>query len=123
MVEYLAQLRQGDGHDDDGVEEYRAYAKLRSPRQTAFMLELRFASGESQALAYSYLSRTRFDSTAGMMLHFAGVTVVVTGRKLRPLYESVLLHRVTWIQAMDSHQLEEIRDPEETLVTGIGIAG
>lgn len=111
----------GPEPEDEGEDKYLAYAKLRGMRQTAFMLEFRLATGDSESLDYGWLCRARFDLSKGLVLHFRGVTVTVKGRKLLPLYLAIRDHRATWVQELANPPAEAVRDPDETLVTSIEI--
>ncbi len=69
------------------------------------MLELRHKDGSVSAFSYAWLERAEFDPSEGISLHFAGKTVLITGRYLnaeaRPnvrLFAGIVRHRVPWIQ-------------------------
>ncbi len=102
------------------AEEYQCYSKLRGPRQVAFMLELRQAGGDSSGFDYGLLGRSTFDRSAGVTLYFAGGTVTIRGKQLRPLFEGILSHRVVWV-AVAPDPAAVARDPEATVVTAIEI--
>jgi hypothetical protein len=108
------------GEAAEGADELPCFARLRGARQVAFMLELRGADGNSEALDYGLLARARFDPSAGLVLHFHGVTATVRGRKLRPLYEAILAHRVTWVEVAANPDTVA-RDPDATVVTAIEV--
>ena len=101
-------------------EEYVCYAKLRGPQQLAFMLELRLSSGDSDSWDYSLLSRATHNRSAGITLFFSGGKVVIAGKNLRPLFEGIQDHRVTWV-AVAANPKEASRDPEATVVTVIEV--
>ena len=105
----------------DAVDEYVSYAKLRGPRQAAFMVEFRTAAGDSEAFDYGLLARCVFDRSAGLTLLFAAGKVVIRGKNLRPLFDAILAHRVLWVAVVDPPIGSAIRDPDATVVTGIEI--
>jgi hypothetical protein len=106
--------------DREEAEDFLCYAKLRGMRAVAFMLELRTIAGDSDGFDYGLLSRCTFDRSVGLTLYFAGGTVTISGKNLRPLFEGILTHRVLWVAvAMDMATAS--RDPEATVVTAIEI--
>ena len=104
----------------DEIESHSCYAKLRGQRSVAFMLELRKAAGDCEGFDYGLLSRCTFDRSAGVTLFFAGGTVTIRGKNLRPLFEGVLMHRVMWV-AVAAEPEKVAHDPEATVVTGIEV--
>lgn len=104
----------------EAADEMPCYARLRGARQVAFMLEFRAADGNSDALDYGLLDRVRLDPSAGLILQFHGVTATIRGRRLRPLFEGILSHRVTWIEVPADPEAVS-RDPDATVVTAIDI--
>ena len=106
----------------EGVEEDRCYAKLRGPRQAALMLEVRFADGNGEAFDYGLLGRVRFDPSDGLVLGFAAGTVTIRGKNLRPVFDGIVSHRVTWVGEAP-HPETAARDPEASVVTKIEVEG
>jgi hypothetical protein len=105
---------------DEGTEEHLCYAKLRGLHAVSFMLELRMAAGDSDGFDYGLLSRCTFDRSAGLTLFFASGTVTIRGKNLRPLFEGILTHRVSWV-AVAADPATVSRDPEATVVTAIEV--
>ena len=94
---------ENDESDDLGV-----FGWLRGVRDRAVMLELRHKDGAISALGYAWLERAEFNPSDGIVLHFAGKTVKITGRNLnaevRPnkrLFTGITRHRVPWVQEAD----------------------
>ncbi|QJW95418.1 hypothetical protein [Frigoriglobus tundricola] len=102
------------------AEEHLCYSKLRGTRAVAFMLELRLAAGDSSGFDYGLLGRCTFDRSAGVTLYFAGGTVTIRGKNLRPVFEGILTHRVAWV-AVAVEPATVARDPEATVVTAIEV--
>jgi hypothetical protein len=71
------------------------------------MLDLRGHNGTSFALPYSSLVAIGFDPSAGITLEFTSHKVFVRGRNLRPVYDRLLAHRVTFIQEEDFDVMPE----------------
>jgi hypothetical protein len=71
------------------------------------MLDPRGHNGTSFALPYSSLVAVGFDPSAGITLEFASHKVSVRGRNLRPVYDCLLAHRVTFIQEEDFDVMPE----------------
>lgn len=88
-----------DAFDEDAIPKSRGRA--------AIMLDLRKANGQCYGMSYAYLTRIEFDPGDRMKLHFAGEVVQIQGRRLRPLYQRLLEHRV--------HAIQEGTDAEEGL--------
>jgi hypothetical protein len=106
--------------DDDAAEDYLCYSRLRGIRSVAFMLEMRMVNGDSEGFDYGLLNRCRFDRSEGLTLYFAGGTVTIRGKNLRPLFEGILTHRVTWVAIAAAPDVVS-RDPEATVVTAIEV--
>ena len=102
------------------AEEHLCYSKLRGPQSVAFMLELRAAAGDSNGFDYGLLSRCTFNRSDGVTLYFAGATVTIHGKNLRPLFEGILTHRVLWV-AVAAEPEKVARDPDATVVTAIEV--
>jgi hypothetical protein len=105
---------------DEGTEEHLCYAKLRGLHAVAFMLELRTGAGDSDGFDYGLLGRCKFDRSEGVTLFFAGGTVTIRGKNLRPLFDGILTHRVYWVAVAAEPEMVA-RDPEATVVTAIEI--
>jgi hypothetical protein len=65
------------------------------------MLDFRGHNGTSFALAYAQLHAVAHDPVQGVRLEFPHHTIRVRGRNLRPLYDRLLRHEVTFIQEED----------------------
>jgi hypothetical protein len=86
-------------------DDLGAFGFLRGVRDRAIMLELRHKDGSIDAFGYAWLSKSTFDPSEGITLHFGASTVKITGRNLngevRPnvrMFAALLRHRVPWIQ-------------------------
>jgi hypothetical protein len=108
-------------HPEEPADEYPCYAKLRGPRQVAFMLELRFETGDSDAFDYGLLGRVRHNLSSGLKLEFANAIVSISGKNLRELKEALLMHRVPWIGLTNDPGQVAATDPGATIVTAISI--
>ncbi len=94
--------------DGDGAEDYGAFGWLRGVRDRAVMLELRKKDGSVCAFGYAWLERVVYEPSAGLILHFTGQRVKLTGRNLNGevranirLLNGLLRHKVPWIQEAD----------------------
>ncbi len=105
---------------EDTEDEFPCYGRLRGPRQAAFMLELRRATGDGEAFDYGLLGRVRFDPSAGLALHFANGVVTVRGRNLRPVFEAALTRRLLWVREA-AEPGRAGGDPDATVVTAIAV--
>lgn len=65
------------------------------------MLDFRGHNGTSFALPYSQLQSIAYDPMEGVSLEFREHKIRLHGRNLRPLYDHLLLHRVTFVQEED----------------------
>ena len=107
---------EGDLADDLG-----SFGWLRGIRERAVMLELRHRDGSITALGYGWLERADFDPSVGIILHFGGKTVKITGQNLnaesRPnvrLFSGIVRQRVPWIQ--EAGEAEAIQAPKGATV-------
>lgn len=96
---------QAEDNEPDGLDDLGSFGWLRGVRDRAIMLELRLKDGNVKAFSYAWLERAEFDASEGIVLHFAGKSVGITGRYLnaegRPnvrLFSGIVRHRVPWIQ-------------------------
>ena len=96
---------QAEDREPGGLDDLGSFGWLRGVRDRAIMLELRHSDGCVSAFSYAWLERAEFDASEGISLHFAGKTVLITGRYLnaeaRPnvrLFAGIVRHRVPWIQ-------------------------
>jgi hypothetical protein len=64
-------------------------------------LELKFKTGDSCTLYYSYLLRSRLDVTGSIELQFSTDKVVIEGRHLQKLYDTLRDKAVKWIREAD----------------------
>ena len=94
--------------ESDGLDDLGAFGFLRGIRDRAIMLELRRRDGSVTALGYAWLSKSVFDPSEGITLHFGAETVKISGRNLnseiRPnvrLFAAIVRHRVPWVQEAD----------------------
>jgi hypothetical protein len=89
------------------IDDLGPFAVLRG-FDRALMLELRMKDGSSTAFNYNYLAKAIFDPSEGITLQFGASPVHIVGTNLnaevRPnvrLFQSILRHRVAWIQEAD----------------------
>jgi hypothetical protein len=94
---------------NDGIRDaFDADDTLPTARgRSAVMLDCRKANGQRHAMSYAYLTQIDFEPGDRLKLHFAGQVVQIGGRRLRPLYQRLLEHRV--------HAIQEGTDAEEGL--------
>ncbi len=92
----------------EALDDLGAVGILRGVRERALMLELRMKDGTISAFSYAYLSKASFDPSEGIILHFGGSTVRIIGTNLGVeirsnvrLFQSLLRHRVPWLQEAD----------------------
>lgn len=90
------------------VDDFVAFGFLRGIRDRAQFLELRRKTGNITAIGYAWIEQVEFDPSVGITLHVLGQKIVIRGRNLnaeiRPnvrLFQSILRHRVPWIQEAD----------------------
>ena len=103
------------------AETEEAYSHLAADRHQKVMLELRLASGNAEALSYSYLVKVRFDPSRGIFMDFSGYRLTIAGRNLRPLFEALVRHRVAYIQETEEFQAEARYGTAATVVTRIAV--
>ncbi len=77
------------------------YAVARRDDPAPAMLDFRGSNGTSFALPYQQLHAIAFDPVAGIRMEFQEHKIVVRGRNLRPVYDHLLSHRVTFLQEQD----------------------
>ena len=126
----LAELREGGKKaaeiplveaDEVSEETGESFSTLSADRHQKVMLELRQKTGDSTALAYSYLVRARFNPSNGIHLDFSVVEVQITGRNLRPLFAGIVAQRVAVVNEVDELQAEALAPKEGTVVTRIEV--
>ena len=61
-------------------------------------LELRFETGNRTFLAYTYLVCCQFDKSGSLRLDYGAYSAQVEGRNLDELFDSLVQHRVVYIQ-------------------------
>lgn len=83
------------------------------------MLELRQVAGDRLAIGYSYLMSAAFTGD-GIELRFTGHKVSVGGTNLMPLYQRLVMHRVSFIQAVEAMHGATL-PPDETVVEAITV--
>jgi len=94
--------------ESEPIDDFTAFGFLRGTRDRSLMLELRKKDGNVIALGYAWLEKAEFDPSVGITLHFGSQKITIRGRNLnaeiRPnvrLFQSLLRHRVPWIQEAD----------------------
>ena len=94
---------------EEAVERF--YGFVTGVQDRAHNLELRKADGSWPFREYSYLVGGAMVHAGEFSLELAsGERVTVKGRNLRPLYEKLLRHRVTWLR--DAARGEKAPDRE-----------
>lgn len=93
------------------IDDLGPFAVLRG-FDCALMLELRMKDGSSTAFNYNYLAKATFDPSDGITLQFSANLIRIVGTNLSTevrqnvrLYQSILRHRVVWIQETDGRAL------------------
>ena len=79
------------------------------------MLDFRGHNGTSLALPYQQLVTVAFHPAEGVTMEFQEHRVLIRGRNLRPIYDHLLHHRVTYLQEEDFDATPE----SETFVDAI----
>lgn len=80
-------------HEPEAEEAERALKEMRGAVPTP-MLDLVFRSGKVRSFSYAYLSELEFEPGDTLTLKFtSGAAVIVEGRNLARLRQSVRLHR------------------------------
>ena len=77
------------------------YAQHRSDHSSR-CLELRFRSGDVQTIPYGLLAPMRLEGNSKLTIETHGIKVVITGKKLSPLLESLKNEQVSWIRESSS---------------------
>jgi hypothetical protein len=77
---------------------------LRGVRDRAIMPELRHKDSSIDAFGNAWLTKSTFDPSEGITLHFGVTTVKIVGRNLNAavqpnvrMFAAILRHRVPWI--------------------------
>lgn len=60
-------------------------------------LELRFRSGVSRAMPYSFILEISYDPEAGIEIKTTMKTITIIGRNLKSLYLSLVAYRISYI--------------------------
>lgn len=85
-------------------DAYQAFSMLSSESAHEIMLDLRFKSGDRQALAYAYLSSVRLDRSEGLVLEFPNQRVRIQGRNLAALYDAIRAHRAAYVTELPDRE-------------------
>jgi hypothetical protein len=112
LLEKYAAAKPADAEKPEELEnvpdDLGAFGFLRGVRDRAIMLELRHKDGSIDAFGYAWLSKSTFDPSEGITLHFGANTVKITGRNLNAavqpnvrMFAAILRHRVPWICEAD----------------------
>jgi hypothetical protein len=95
-------------NEADVVDDLGSYGFLRGVKDRAVMLSVYKKDGSATAFGFSWLERVEFNPSSGLLLHFMGQTVKITGRNLnaeiRPnvrLFDGLCRHRVPWVKEAD----------------------
>lgn len=116
MSSYKNLLLQREEHD---LSEFKFYGI--EPQRTAqtLMLDLRLGNGNFQAFAYSYLTKILFNPSEGIEIYAADVRISIIGRNLNPIYNYLVVHRLTYIQ--ENPGTEDDTSERDTFVEKIEI--
>jgi hypothetical protein len=98
-----------------------AFSLVSADRQHKAMVEFRFLTGNTKALAYAYLAALDYDPSEGITMDFGGYEVHLRGRNLRPLFDGLVAQRVAWVQEMDDFQSQVHQAESATVVTRIEV--
>lgn len=79
------------------------------------MLELRFRTGDSKALAYSYLMSMDRNLSKGITLHFSTHTVDIQGRNLDRIHKGLLWQRLKCVVESDQGTIDQASDAAEVV--------
>jgi hypothetical protein len=95
----------GPRHEPEVEEAERTLKEIRGAIPTP-MLDLVFRSGKVRSFSYAYLSEVEFEPGDTLTLKFtSGAAVIVEGRNLGRLRQSVRLHRVDEIRECSESEL------------------
>ena len=111
-------LLEAEEVEDDETESFSTRS---ADRHQKVMLELRFKTGDSTALAYSYLVRADCDPSQEIVLDFSACTVRIVGRNLRPLFAALVAQRVAVVTEVDELHTEAALEPGATVVTRLEV--
>jgi hypothetical protein len=108
-------------HEPEVEEAERALKEMRGAVPTP-MLDVAFRSGKVRSFSYAYLSEVEFEPGDTLTLKFtSGATVIVEGRGLARLRQSVRLHRADEIRECSKDELglegEEIMQVANITIT------
>lgn len=82
-------------------------------------LDIRLKGGNAIALPYSYLLSIHYNAQGKITLTWAHATVTIEGRNLKPIYDGMLTHNVSFIHEGDAY-FDEGED-SDTFITTITI--
>jgi hypothetical protein len=95
----------GPRHEPEVEEAERTLKEIRGAIPTP-MLDLAFRSGRVRSFSYAYLSEVEFEPGDTLTLKFtSGAAVIVEGRNLGRLRQSVRLHRADEIRECSESEL------------------
>ncbi len=83
---------------EESLSEFKFYGIEPQSNAQAVMLDLRLGNGNSQAFAYSYLTKVNFNPSEGIEIFAVDMCIILRGRNLSTLYAYLLMHRLTYIQ-------------------------
>jgi len=107
--------------EEIGDAAAESFSVRSADRHQKVMLELRFKTGDSTALAYSYFVRADCNPSTGIVLDFSAYAVRIEGRNLRPLFAALVAQRVAVVTEVDDLHAEATLDPDATVVTRIEV--
>ena len=91
----------------DPISPVDSYGVAPEDTKQVLMLDFRGYNGTSFSLPYSQLRAMVFDPDEGISVEFSNHKIQVRGRNLRPLYDLLLRHRVTFVQEGDLDVVSE----------------
>lgn len=96
----LARYGHGARQNGDGGEA--GSGALAAAEGFVAMLDLQLATGDRVALPYATLLKAAFNPSEGIKLTYSTDDVVISGRRLEPLYKAITQHRARIIKSVGS---------------------
>ena len=101
----------------DGATTLEPYGVSEDKHGAPPMLDFRGHNAVSCALPYQHLAAMVYHPVEGITMEFREHRIAIRGRNLRPLYDQLLRHRVTFVQEEDFDATPE----SETFVDAITV--
>ncbi|MBL7815677.1 MAG: hypothetical protein JNL70_11730 [Saprospiraceae bacterium] len=94
---------------EESLSEFKFYGIEPQSNAQAVMLDIRLGNGNSQAFAYSYLTKVNFNPSEGIQIFAVDMCILLRGRNLNAIYSYLLMHRLTYIQE-NIGELDEVAE-------------